>query len=106
MSAAPLGTPADRQAIAGAAMLADVEAELLGDDSTLRAHLAELAAALTGWQVAGDQAVAVHLRLAAEPHDGYEPADLDRALADYHQARGWLLSQVRTITDHMKETQP
>jgi len=87
-------------------MLAVVEAELLGDDSTLRAHLAELVGLLRGWQVAGDQAVAVHLRLAAEPHDGYEPADLDRALTDYHQARGWLLAQVRTITDHMKETQP
>jgi hypothetical protein len=50
---------------------------------------------------AGDQAVAVHLRLAAEPHDGYESADLNRALADYHFARGLVLTAVRDITDYI-----
>jgi hypothetical protein len=80
-------------------MLAGVEADLLGDDARLRGLLAELHRLLQMWATAGDQAVAVHLRLAAEPHDGYESADLNRALADYHFARGLVLTAVRDVTD-------
>ncbi len=84
-------------------MLSAVEAEMLGDDPVLREHLIELAADLSRWDTAGAQAVCVHLRLAAEPHDGYVPADLDAALNDYRFARGLVQARVRTITDHLHQ---
>jgi aminoglycoside phosphotransferase (APT) family kinase protein len=103
VNAAPLTPEPARQAILGGLMLAGVEADLLGDDAHLRDLFAELGQLLSAWCVAGDQAVAVHLRLAAEPHDGYESADFDRALADYRFARGLVLTAVQAIADRHEE---
>ncbi len=103
MNAELLSPEPDRQAAYGARLLADVEAELLGDDPVLREHLTELAADLRRWDTAGAQAVCVHLRLAAEPHDGYDEDDLTRALADYAFARGLVLTRISAINQHMED---
>ena len=92
------------QALAGGAMLAALEAELLGDDPGLRALFADLADLLRGWSVASDQAVAVHLRLLVPGGDGYTPADLDNALTDYRFARGMVLTRIQQITDRQENT--
>ncbi len=60
---------------------------------------------ITGWLVAGDQALAEQLRLSAEPTYGYTPADLDAASTDYRNARGWVLARITDITEHMEEQQ-
>ena len=45
----------------------------------------------------------MHLRLAAPPYDGYEPADLDRAPNDYHAAGRLVLNAVQSISEHNEE---
>ena len=101
MTAAPLVPEPDRQAILGGRMLAGVEADMLGDDPYLREQLTTLAADLYRWGVAGDQAVAVHLRLADARHEGYTPADRTAALADYRFARMLVLARVHAIHEHL-----
>ncbi len=105
MSAQPLIPEPDRQAMLGGRMLAGVEADLLGDDPHLREQLVKLVDDLRRWDTAGAQAVCVHLRLAAEPHDGYTDADLSAALDDYRFSRGLVLTRLRAITDHLTQTQ-
>lgn len=105
MNAAPLIPEPSRQAFLGGLMLAGVEADLLGDDAHLRGLFAELQRLLEMYATASDHAVAVHLRLAAEPHDGYTDADLAGALANYNLARGLVLSAAQTITEHMTDTE-
>ena len=100
MTAAPLVPEPDRQAILGGRMLAGVEADLLGDDPVLREQLTALAAGLYRWGVAGDQAVAVHLRLLDPRHEGYSEADLTAAVADYRFARMLVLARIADITRH------
>ncbi len=99
---APLLDNDGRAALIGAVMLAGLEAELLDEDPILRGQLAQLAKLLAGWAVSGDQAVAVHLRLADLPHDGYVPADLARAIQDHREARGFVLGRIREIIDHLE----
>ncbi len=82
-------------------MLATVEADLLGDDPHLREQLVNLVDDLRRWDTAGAQAVCVHLRLAAEPHEDYVPADLTAALVDYRFARGLVLTTVQAIHEHL-----
>ena len=93
-----------RQALVGGAMLAALEAELLGDDPGLRDLFTDLADLLRGWSVASDQAIAVRLRLLVPGGDGYTPADLDNALSDYRFARGEVLTRIRQITDRQENT--
>lgn len=82
-------------------MLAAVEADLLGDDPALRGYLVELVDLLRCWRTAGDQAVAVHLRLLDPRHDGYVESDRATALADYRFARGLVLTSVQAIHEHL-----
>ncbi len=82
-------------------MLAGVEAGLLGDDPYLREQLTGLADDLRRWDVAGDQAVAVHLRLLDPRHEGYSEVDLASALTDYRFARGLVLARIAAITRHL-----
>jgi len=106
VTAAPLVPEPDRQAILGGRMLADVESDLLGDDPYLREQLTELAGDLRRWDTAAAQAVCVHLRLADEPHEGYTPADLTTALADYRFARGLVLARIADIVRHTHMEEP
>ena len=101
MSAAPLVPEPDRQAMLGGRMLAAVEADVLGDDPHLREHLTELAGDLHRWAIAGDQAVAVHLRLLDPRHEGYTDADRQAAADDYAFARRRVLASIATITAHL-----
>jgi len=106
VSAGPLLGDGDRQALAGRRLLASVEADLLGDEPELRGHFTELAAELAEWATAGDQAVAVHLRLLDGRHAGYTPEDLASARQDYTNARGQVLARVESITRHQQEKTP
>ncbi len=106
MSAGPLLGDDDRQALAGGRLLASVEADLLGDEPELRQHLTELAAELAEWATAGDQAVAVHLRLLDGSEAGYTLDDLASAFEDYQNARGQVLARVESITRHQQEKTP
>jgi len=101
VTAAPLVPEPDRQAALGGRMLAAVESDLLGDDPHLREQLVKLAGLLRGWQIAADQAVAVHLRLLDPRHEGYTDADQATALADYRFARGLVLARVQAIHEHL-----
>ena len=103
MTAVPLVPEPDRQAALGGRILAAVEADLLGDDPRLREQMTALADGLHRWDMAGDQAVAVHLRLLDPRHDGYSEADLTSALAGYRFARGFVLARIADITRHLEE---
>lgn len=106
MSAEQLLGDDDRQAIAGRRLLAGVEGDLLGDEPELRQHFTELAAELAEWSTAGDQAVAVHLRMLDGRYAGYSPEDLASARQDYTNARGQVLARIESITRHQQEKTP
>lgn len=92
---------AARQARIGAGRLADLEAELLGDDEYLRELLVQLAEQLNRWLLASDQAMAVRV----QRDDGYTADDMTAALNDYRTTRAAVLDTVQTITDHTTTTE-
>ncbi len=87
----------------GAALLADVEADLLGDDPDVLADLRRLTDGLAALDLARDQLLTVRSRLLSPCTFGYVPADLDCASHDYRMARRAVTETVTGLAARLTE---
>ncbi len=89
----------------GRALLADVEADLLGEDAQTSGDLRRLADELHQLEVARDQYLVLRARLVGPDTFGYSPADLDIAAEDYRRARLIVLDTVAQIAARSTDPQ-